>query len=85
MHLRLPRPPTAAAVAGGAPLNPPPLSPPALPCSEANMPALEDEVRAPLPTRVERLYGDQYQAPAPPRRAENAVPRSAVDAFRDFK
>jgi hypothetical protein len=44
------------------------------------------EVRAPIPTRTDRLYGDEFAAVAaayPRRAAANPVP--AVDAFRDFR
>jgi hypothetical protein len=59
--------------------------------SEANavapMGSVEDEVRAPLPSKVERLYGDYQQASGGPRatRAHNAIPHNALDAFRDFR
>ncbi|PSC74669.1 UBX domain-containing 2 isoform X1 [Micractinium conductrix] len=48
-------------------------------------PALEeDEVRAPLPVRTERLYGDDLPRQMP-RRPANPVPQNVVDAFRDFR
>eukprot|EP00887_Chlorella_sp_A99_P008221 scaffold12.g8221.t1 len=48
----------------------------------------EDEVRAPIPTRMDRLYGDEYGGyagpPAQRRPPANPVPHTVVDAFRDF-
>ena len=47
----------------------------------------EEEVRAPIPTRTERLYGDDFHVAPPPRRprAPGALPSTVVDAFRDFR
>lgn len=49
----------------------------------------EPQVRAPLPSKVERLYGDFYQYDAShalrqQSQARNPVPAQVVDAFRDF-
>jgi hypothetical protein len=46
----------------------------------------EEEVRAPLPSKVERLYGD-FNQPGAARatRAQNPIPHNALDAFRDFR
>lgn len=50
------------------------------------LPPLPPQVRAPLPVRTERLYGDEpLPARPPPRRAANPVPLTVVDAFRDFR
>ena len=60
-------------------------------CSEGNavQPVTQEEVRAPLPTRVERLYGDFHHpaamGPIPGLGRHNAVPTNVVDAFRDFR
>lgn len=46
----------------------------------------EEEVRAPLPSKVERLYGDFHQpGAARASRGNNAPPHNALDAFRDFR
>lgn len=45
----------------------------------------EDAVRAPIPTRVERLYGDSIVNHSTGRsRGSHPVPPHVVDAFRDF-
>ncbi len=49
-------------------------------------PGQEDQVRAPLPSKVERLYGDFHQpGAARAARGHNAIPSNALDAFRDFR
>jgi hypothetical protein len=46
----------------------------------------EDEVRAPLPVRTERLYGEEpAYRPHGRRHVANPVPHNVVDAFRDFR
>jgi hypothetical protein len=43
-------------------------------------------VRAPLPVRTERLYGEEAAyRPHGRRHVANPVPRNVVDAFRDFR
>ena len=47
----------------------------------------EEAVRAPLPVRTERLYGEEaaaYRPPMGPRRRADPVPINVADAFRDF-
>lgn len=55
-------------------------------CREANQAGtVEEQVRAPLPSKVERLYGDYDMAPRPGQgRGRLPIPANVVDAFRDF-
>jgi hypothetical protein len=46
----------------------------------------DEEVRAPLPSKVERLYGDLHQpGAARSSQGNNAPSQIALDAFRDFR
>jgi hypothetical protein len=72
------------------PLTLRPLPPPPTPRREAaagpQAMDQEDEVRAPLPVRTERLYGEEpAYRPHGRRHAANPVPHNVVDAFRDFR
>ena len=56
-------------------------------CSEANAAGpVEEQVRAAIPTKVERLYGDSFMmgAPRPGQGRRQPAPINVVDAFRDF-
>ena len=43
----------------------------------------EDEVRAPIPVKRDRLYGDGYYASRPTKGGNHE--KRAVEAFRDFE
>ncbi|GAB4816470.1 hypothetical protein N2152v2_003516 [Parachlorella kessleri] len=50
---------------------------------EADAVPAEEQVRAPIPVRTERLYGDAPHRAHPTRRVD-PVPHNVVDAFRDL-